>query len=46
MVPSRMFSKAPGSYIYVIKDKGSFPLDHFHECNKEAKSYSECVVKH
>lgn len=31
-------SKAP--------DRGSFPLDHFHECDKEAKAYSECVAKH
>jgi cytochrome c oxidase assembly protein subunit 19 len=21
-------------------------LDHFHECDGEAKSYTECVVKH
>lgn len=32
----------------VIKppDKGSFPLDHFHECNDEAVHYSKCVSKH
>lgn len=27
-------------------DRGSFPLDHFHECDDEAKKYSECVVRH
>lgn len=27
-------------------DRGSFPLDHFHECDDEAKKYSECVLKH
>lgn len=27
-------------------DRGSFPLDHFHECDVEAKNYSDCVVKH
>ena len=27
-------------------DKGSFPLDHFHECDQQAKSYTECLNKH
>ena len=27
-------------------DKGSFPLDHFHECQAEAKKYSKCVERH
>lgn len=27
-------------------DKGSFPLDHFHECDEQAKAYSECVTLH
>lgn len=27
-------------------DRGSFPLDHFHECDDEAKKYSQCVVRH
>lgn len=27
-------------------DRGSFPLDHFHECDTEAKAYSTCVAKH
>ena len=31
-------SKAP--------DKGSFPLDHFKECNEEAIEYTKCTVKH
>lgn len=35
---SRSKSRAP--------DKGSFPLDHFHECQEEAKLYSACLDKH
>ena len=31
-------SKAP--------DKGSFPLDHFHECDDEANKYNECITIH
>lgn len=27
-------------------DRGSFPLDHFHECDDQAKKYSDCVIKH
>lgn len=27
-------------------DKGSFPLDHFHECDTEAKEYNSCIMKH
>ncbi len=27
-------------------DKGSFPLDHFHECDTDAKKYSLCLAKH
>ncbi len=27
-------------------DKGSFPLDHFHECDKQAQLYNKCVSKH
>jgi cytochrome c oxidase assembly protein subunit 19 len=27
-------------------DKGSFPLDHFHECDKDAKKYNDCLSKH
>lgn len=27
-------------------DRGSFPLDHFHECDTEAKAYSKCIAKH
>eukprot|EP01017_Pseudomicrothorax_dubius_P028018 TRINITY_DN3296_c0_g1_i1.p1 TRINITY_DN3296_c0_g1~~TRINITY_DN3296_c0_g1_i1.p1 ORF type:complete len:126 (+),score=27.18 TRINITY_DN3296_c0_g1_i1:174-551(+) len=38
MSGGRISSKAP--------DKGSFPLDHFHECEQEAKKYNECVAKH
>lgn len=26
-------------------DKGSFPLDHFKECNEEAMKYTECTMK-
>ena len=26
--------------------KGSFPLDHFHECDKQASLYNDCVIKH
>lgn len=35
---SRPKTKAP--------DKGSFPLDHFHECQIEAKAYSSCLDRH
>ncbi|EAS01282.2 CHCH domain protein (macronuclear) [Tetrahymena thermophila SB210] len=35
---SRQSFKAP--------DKGSFPLDHFHECDEFAKAYNSCVLKH
>ena len=27
-------------------DKGSFPLDHFHECDKFAEFYMRCLDKH
>ena len=27
-------------------EKGSFPLDHFHECSTQAKQYSYCMEKH
>ncbi|KRX06401.1 hypothetical protein PPERSA_05014 [Pseudocohnilembus persalinus] len=27
-------------------DKGSFPLDHFSECDEFATKYNQCVVKH
>ena len=27
-------------------DKGSFPLDHFHECDEQANLYNVCVEKH
>ena len=27
-------------------DKGSFPLDHFNECDMIAKTYTECLQKH
>ncbi|CAD8143113.1 unnamed protein product [Paramecium pentaurelia] len=27
-------------------DKGAFPLDHFHECDNEAKQYNQCIQKH
>ena len=27
-------------------DKGSFPLDHFHECDRQAKQYTDCLQKH
>lgn len=27
-------------------DKGSFPLDHFHECDKFADLYMRCLDKH
>ena len=32
----------------VIKapDKGSFPLDHFHDCTKDAKKYTKCLKRH
>jgi len=36
--PKKQSLKAP--------DKGVFPLDHFHECDKEAEMYNNCVVKH
>jgi len=39
----KLSSKAPGTYSIVTIDKGSFPLDHFHECDKEAKEYNACV---
>ena len=37
------------SYFEVVlhaPDKGSFPLDHFHECDKESEIYNKCVIKH
>ena len=27
-------------------DKGSFPLDHFHECEEHAVRYNSCLDKH
>ena len=27
-------------------EKGSFPLDHFHDCDKDAKRYNKCLRKH
>jgi cytochrome c oxidase assembly protein subunit 19 len=27
-------------------DKGSFPLDHFHECEEHAILYNACLDKH
>ena len=27
-------------------DKGSFPLDHFHECEEHAIRYNSCLDKH
>lgn len=27
-------------------DKGSFPLDHFHECEEHAVLYNACLDKH
>ncbi|KAM3133077.1 hypothetical protein pb186bvf_014794 [Paramecium bursaria] len=27
-------------------DKGAFPLDHFHECDKQANDYTHCITKH
>jgi cytochrome c oxidase assembly protein subunit 19 len=27
-------------------DKGSFPLDHFHECEEHAVRYNACLDKH
>lgn len=39
--------KAPGiNHSSIFLDKGSFPLDHFHECDREAKAYNACVQKH
>ena len=38
MNPSRQVIKPP--------DKGSFPLDHFHDCNNEAKEYNSCMERH
>lgn len=38
MNPSRQVIKPP--------DMGSFPLDHFHDCNTEAKEYSSCMTRH
>lgn len=35
---TRALNKAP--------DKGSFPIDHFHECSNEAVSYSKCIDEH
>lgn len=47
MKPSRLTSKPPGLKFKINSiDKGSFPLDHFHECDKQAKDYSDCVIKH
>ncbi len=51
---SKYSPKPPGIKIFwktlikitIIIDKGSFPLDHFHECDDFAKVYNECVVKH
>ena len=30
----------------VAPDRGSFPLDHFHECEEQAHLYHECLEKH
>jgi len=30
----------------VAPDKGSFPLDHFHECEEHAVRYNACLDKH
>ena len=38
MNPSRQVIRPP--------DKGSFPLDHFHDCNNEAKEYANCMTRH
>ena len=38
MNPNRQVIKPP--------DKGSFPLDHFHDCNNEAKEYNSCMERH
>ena len=38
MNPSRQVIKPP--------DKGSFPLDHFHDCNREAEEYTGCMQRH
>merc|ERR1712228_996120 len=35
-------SRAPA----VAPDKGSFPLDHFHECEEHAVRYNACLDKH
>ena len=34
--------RAPAS----APDKGSFPLDHFHECEEHAIRYNACLDKH
>lgn len=39
-------SRAPGINSKDSLDKGSFPLDHFHECDNEAKEYNTCIQKH
>lgn len=38
MNPNRQVIKPP--------DLGSFPLDHFHDCNTEAAEYSSCMARH
>ena len=30
----------------VAPERGSFPLDHFHECEEQAYLYHECLDKH
>ena len=30
----RVSSRSPGNNNFKYQDKGAFPLDHFHECDK------------
>ena len=32
--------------VVTAPDKGSFPLDHFHECEEHAVRYNACLDKH
>ena len=32
--------------VVTAPDKGSFPLDHFHECEEHALRYNACLDKH
>ena len=32
--------------VVTAPDKGSFPLDHFHECEEHAIRYNACLDKH